>query len=104
MKSNRARLIVLFSMLAIAISALAVGHLMAQPSSQATGTIALGGGAAAGTFYSDKTGFNVVSVTVTDADLSPRRVGVARFSGQALGTSVFDLTSAGATRRKSAVL
>ena len=101
MKSNKVKLIVLFSILAIAISALAVGNLMARPSSQTAGSVSFAGGAVAGTFFSDKAGFNVVTVKVVDADLSPQRVGSARFTGQApTGGTVaapFNLTSTGGT-------
>ena len=100
MKSNKVKLIVLFSILAIAISALAVGNLMARPSSQTAGRVYFAGGAVAGTFFSDKAGFNVVTVKVVDADLSPQRVGSARFTGLATtsgdGAAPFNLTSAAA--------
>ena len=100
MKSNKVKLIVLFSILAIAISALAVGNLMARPSSQTAGSVTISGGAVAGTFFSDKAGFNVVTVKVVDADLSPQRVGSARFTGLATtfgdGAAPFNLTSAAA--------
>ena len=100
MKSKKVKLIVLFSILAIAVSALAVGNLMARPSSQTAGSVTISGGAVAGTFFSDKAGFNVVTVKVVDADLSPQRVGSARFTGLATtfgdGAAPFNLTSAAA--------
>jgi hypothetical protein len=42
------------------------------------GTVTLTGGEA-GTHYSDKATFNIVSISVADADVSPERSGVARF-------------------------
>ena len=92
MKSNKARLIVLFSILAIAISAMAVGHLMAQPSDAPSGavagTLAITGGferTDKARFYSDKTsdctgGCNIVAVAVTDADLSTTRTGKVSYN------------------------
>ena len=51
------------------------------------------------TVYSDNTGFNIVTVTVADADLSAARIGVARFSFNAATTADptdFDITTAAA--------
>jgi hypothetical protein len=45
-----------------------------------TGGVVVGVGADAKTYYSDRTGFNVVTATVTDEDLSPVRVGKARYN------------------------
>ena len=96
MKTRKAKLIGFLSIMAVLISVLALGNLMARPSSQTAGSVTISGGALAGTFFSDKPGFNVVTVRVADADLSPQRVGSARFTGLSAGTSVFNLTSAAA--------
>ena len=100
MKSNKVKLIVLFSILAIAVSALAVGNLMARPSSQTAGTVTLSGGVELSLvtgkprFYSDKTNFNVITGDITDADLSPVRAGTVRFITTGAGhTTVFNLAT-----------
>ena len=47
------------------------------------GDVTLTGGADnKGNFFSDRTGFNIVTIDVEDADLSPARVGKARFSNE----------------------
>ena len=48
-----------------------------------TGTVTLMGGAdGKGQFFSDRTGYNIVTIQVKDADLSPARPGTARASTQ----------------------
>ena len=44
------------------------------------GEVSLTGGAEKGNYFSDRTGFNIVTIDVEDADLSPARVGKARFT------------------------
>ena len=107
MKINTVKLIGLLSIIAVLISLLAIGNLLAGPSAQTAGTVTLSGGAlddtglkAEGVFFSDKKDFNIVTVDVDDADLSLTRTGVAwfGFSGDAAtpinSTDVFDLTFA----------
>ena len=79
---TRIKMIGLFSVVAIMISLLAVGYLMARPndapSGAVAGTVTLTGGftnLSLKTFYSAKTGKNIVTVTITDADLSSVRTG-----------------------------
>ena len=79
---TRIKMIGLFSVVAIMISLLAVGYLMARPndapSGAVAGTVTLTGGftnLSLKTFYSDKTGKNIVTVTIRDADLSSVRTG-----------------------------
>ena len=71
--------------------------LPALPTGAAVGKIALSGGSGVGQYFSDRDGFNVVTIGVTDDDLSPARVGKARYGGTNAGTADiqgtgFDLT------------
>ena len=108
MKSNKVKLIVLFSILAIAVSALAVGNLMARPSDSPSGavegTLTITGGferTDKARFYSDKTsdcagGCNVIAVSVVDADLSTTRTGTVVYQNiQTIGGTdgVFQILS-----------
>ena len=71
--------------------------LPALPTGAAVGKIALSGGSGVGQYFSDRDMFNVVTIGVTDDDLSPARVGKARYGGVGAGTANisgtgFDLT------------
>ena len=72
----------------------AVGLLAAllplAPAGAVAGTVSLGGGDK-GLFFSDQTGSNIVSIGVTDSDLSPVREGKARFTDGG-GTLTFTLS------------
>ncbi|MBM3926418.1 MAG: hypothetical protein FJ320_10645 [SAR202 cluster bacterium] len=71
----------------VALLAMLAAITSAAPSGVA-GTITLTGGSS-GAFYSDQTGFNIVTATVVDSDFSPTRTGVARI--------LIDAAAAGAT-------
>ena len=70
----KGRLIATLAALGLLIAMLPIG-----PASAAVGTVGIKGGFD-GKFFSDKTGFNVVTLSVTDQDLSPARIGYARFT------------------------
>ena len=86
---TRIKLLGLVFMVAIPLVILSIGQLMAHPATQAAGTVTLSGGFERPDlerFYSDKTGScaggcNIVSVRVTDADLSPTRTGRVAYIG-----------------------
>ena len=64
----------------LAAVGLLVALLPALPTGAVAGTVALSGGAGGeGLYFSDKTGNNLVNIGVTDEDLSPVRVGKARY-------------------------
>ena len=71
----KGRLIATLAALGLLIAMLPIG-----PASAAVGTVGIAGGGEDGKFFSDKTGFNVVTLSVTDQDLSPARIGYARFT------------------------
>lgn len=76
----------------LAAVGLLVALLPALPAGAAAGKVTLTGGAdGKGAFFSDNMGNNVVSIQVTDSDLSPARVGKARFPNHAADPD-FDLT------------
>ncbi len=89
MKRTRLKLIGLLSIVAILVSLLAVGQLIAgpssAPSSAASGTVDINDGfferADGEKFYSDETGFNILTFTVDDGDLSPARTAIVRILG-----------------------
>ena len=58
------------------------------------GEVSLAGGAEKGTYFSDQTGFNIVTIDVEDADLSPARVGKARYLNNVPSNIQFNLTDA----------
>ena len=78
---TKGRFIGILAILSLLIAMLPIGPVGAA----VAGTAALTGGVVVGvapnstTYYSDKTGFNIVTATVTDADLSAARVGTARY-------------------------
>ena len=83
----KGRLIATLAALGLLIAMLPIG-----PASAAVGTVGITGGGFDGKFFSDQTGFNVVTLSVTDQDLSPARVGYARFTYSTSGTpDDFDL-------------
>ena len=82
----KGRLIATLAALGLLIAMLPIG-----PASAAVGTVGIKGGFD-GKFFSDQTGYNVVTLSVTDQDLSPARVGYARFKYNTSGTpDNFDL-------------
>ena len=64
--------------------------LPALPTGAVAGVVALSGGSDAGKYFSDQAGYNLVKISVTDEDLSPARVGKARYLSHA-NNAVFDL-------------
>ena len=82
----KGRLIATLAALGLLIAMLPIG-----PASAAVGTVGIKGGFD-GKFFSDQTDFNVITLSVTDQDLSPARVGYARFTYSTSGTpDDFDL-------------
>ncbi len=78
----------------LAAVGLLVALLPAIPTGAVAGVVSLTGGAGGkGAFFSDNDGYNVVNIQVTDADLSPARVGMARYRTHA-ADAVFDLKDA----------
>ena len=71
----KGRLIATLAALGLLIAMLPIG-----PAFAAEGKVGIKGGGEDGKFFSDKTGYNVVTLSVTDQDLSPARVGFARFT------------------------
>ena len=77
---SRLRFVLILGILGLLTSLVAIGPAFAD-----TGKVALKGGAldtlgvAEGKFFSDKQGFNIVTATTADDDLSPVRTGVAIF-------------------------
>ena len=67
---TKSRFIVILAALSLFIAMLPIG-----PAGAATGTVAFDE-----TFYSDKDGFNIVTIAVTDSDLSAGRIGTARYN------------------------
>ena len=70
----KGRLIATLAALGLLIAMLPIG-----PASAAVGKVSITDGFD-GKFFSDQTGFNVVTLSVTDQDLSPPRIGYARFT------------------------
>ena len=99
----KGRLIATLAALGLLIAMLPIG-----PASAAVGAVGIAGGADdEGKFFSDKTGNNIVTLSVTDPDLSPARVGKARFSsaGQSRTDALtFDLTDDPGNTNESMVL
>ena len=86
----KGRLIATLAALGLLIAMLPIG-----PASAAVGTVVLTGGEA-GKFFSDKLGENVVTIEVTDEDITPARPGIARtlFEGDTTtGARVFSLST-----------
>ena len=98
----KGRLIATLAALGLLIAMLPIG-----PASAAVGVVGIKDGFD-GKFFSDQTGFNVVTLSVTDQDLSPARVGYARFTysgnGPAGNPDGFDLKNAIATPTGTMVL
>ena len=69
----KGRLIATLAALGLLIAMLPIG-----PASAAVGTVVLKGGAGGGAFFSDNDGSNIVTIEVTDEDLTPARPGIAR--------------------------
>ena len=68
----KGRLIATLAALGLLIAMLPIG-----PASAAVGEVVLTGGEA-GKFFSDKEGKNIVTIEVSDEDLTPARPGIAR--------------------------
>ena len=91
----KGRLIATLAALGLLIAMLPIG-----PASAAVGAVTLNGGSAGGSggpggaYFSDKEGFDIVTISVEDSDLSPVRVGEARavFSAQSDRDTPFSLT------------
>ena len=85
----KGRLIATLAALGLLIAMLPIG-----PAFAAEGKVGIKGGGEDGKFFSDKTGYNVVTLSVTDQDLSPARVGFARFTydDASPNTPTFNLT------------
>ena len=70
----KGRLIATLAALGLLIAMLPIG-----PASAAVGAVGIAGGADnEGKFFSDKTGNNIVTIDVTDEDITPARPGIAR--------------------------
>ena len=68
----------------LAVLGLLIALVPLAPAGAVAGDVTLTGGADnKGNFFSDRTGFNIVTIDVEDADLSPARVGKARFTDEA---------------------
>ncbi len=80
----KGRLIATLAALGLLIAMLPIG-----PASAAVGTVGVTGGDD-GKFFSDKTDFNIVTLSVTDPDLSPLGSANARFSDPRF-SAAFDL-------------
>ena len=74
----KGRLIATLAALGLLIAMLPIG-----PASAAVGTVVLTGGAGNGAFFSDKDTKNIVTIEVTDEDLTPARPGIARVDDSA---------------------
>ncbi len=89
---SRLRFVLIFGILGLLTSLVAIG-----PAFAATGKVTLKGGAldansvAEGKFFSDKDGFNIVTATTEDSDLSPSRTGKARYTAVGADISAFTL-------------
>lgn len=86
---KRANWIIPGLLVMVLVGVLAILPASAAPSG-ATGTIALTGGHN-GLFYSDQTGFNIATATVTDTDLSSQRTGKWRLLDAADNAVAFDI-------------
>jgi hypothetical protein len=86
----------------VLVGILAILPASAAPSG-ATGAIALTGGHN-GLFYSDQTGFNIATATVTDTDLSSQRTGVMRFLDTGDAVVAFDLDAGGGWTTATGIL
>ena len=66
----------------LAVLGLLIALVPLAPAGAVAGSVTLQGGADDnGLFYSDKSTFNIITIQVDDADLSPARRGVARDTG-----------------------
>ena len=76
----------------LAVLGLLIALLPLAPAGAVTGVVKLTGGADnKGQYFSDQTGNNILTIDVTDADLTPTRVGTARTP--IAGTGVSDLSA-----------
>ena len=72
----------------LAVLGLLIALLPLAPAGAVTGVVKLTGGADnKGGYFSDQTGNNILTIDVTDADLTPTRIGTAR-SGTGTGTTI----------------
>ena len=73
----------------LAVLGLLIALVPLAPAGAAVGDLTIIGGAAdEGAFFSDKIGFNVLEIAVEDSDLSPARVGKARYDDFNAGATV----------------
>ena len=93
---SRLRFVLILGILGLLTSLVAIGPAFAD-----TGKVALKGGALdtlgvpEGKFFSDKQGFNIVTATTADDDLSPVRTGVAIFDFDGVTDALRGLPSGG---------
>jgi len=80
---SKGRLIGIIAALGLLLSLVSVGTVGA-----ATGKVALDA-----TYYSDKDTFNIVTASITDADLSAQRTGKVRFTDVSASTTTFAVTA-----------
>ena len=90
---TKGRFIGILAVLSLLIAMLPMGSVGAAVAGTAalTGGVVVGSGTTAVTYYSDKTGFNIVTATVTDTDLSPIRSTSARFQNATASKVAFVL-------------
>ena len=73
----------------LAVLGLLIALLPLAPAGAVTGVVTLKGGAEGkGLFFSDQTSYNVLTIGVEDADLTPLRIGTARTADGASSESV----------------
>ena len=91
---TKGRFIGILAVLSLLIAMLPMGSVGAAVAGTAalSGGVVVGSGATAKTYYSDQTGFNVVTATVTDADLSPLRTGQVRFANVVVDAAILNST------------
>lgn len=76
----------------LAVLGLLIALLPLAPAGAVTGVVKLTGGEK-GQYFSDQTDDNIVTIQVTDADLTPTRIGTARLSDATAGSTI-DLNNA----------
>ena len=73
----------------LAVLGLLLALVPLAPAGAAVGDLTVTGGAdGEGVFFSDKDNYNIIEIAVQDADLSPARVGTARYTGFAASSTV----------------
>lgn len=102
---TRSRFIGIIAVLSLLLAMLPIGSVGAAVAGTAalTGGVVVGTGTNAVTYYSDKTGFNVVTATITDTDLSPLRTTSVRFQNATAGMVAFVIPVSGAHLSKAII-